>query len=205
MKNQWMAHVIVALLAVGAGVAIAGLPNNVPVDATITAPTTEPTGTTADTTASTPPPTTEAASTTQAPVTTDVPETTAPSDTTVPPTSEPDVTEPDVTEPTEPDAVPDRADIVVAVANGNGVAGSAARNVAFLDELGYEILTQHDGTEVADFTVIYFAPGSEAAAARMAQEYDLLPVFIAPLADAPAVFDLPAATELLAYIGADRA
>mgnify|MGYP000473530143 CR=1 FL=1 len=37
MKHQWMAYAIVALLAIGAGVAIAGLPDNVPVGDTIVA------------------------------------------------------------------------------------------------------------------------------------------------------------------------
>ena len=40
MKHQWLAYVIVGLLSIGAGVAIAGLPNNVPVDATIIPSTT---------------------------------------------------------------------------------------------------------------------------------------------------------------------
>lgn len=197
MKHPWLAYVIVGVLAIGAGVAIAGLPNNVPVDATITAPTTETTDTT---TAATTPATTETAPTTEAPVTTDAPETTSPSDTTVPPT-----TEPDVTEPTDPEALPDRADIIVAVANGSGVGGSAARNVERLRGLGYENLTQHDGSEIVEFTVIYYADGFEGAAARMAEEFELLPVFIAPLAEAPAVIDLPPDAELLAYIGLDRA
>jgi hypothetical protein len=43
------------------------------------------------------------------------------------------------------------------------------------------------------------------AAARMAEEFELLPVFVAPLDDAPEVIDLPDDTELLAYIGIDRA
>ena len=69
MKHQWMAYVIVALLSIGAGVAIAGLPNNVSVDATIVAPsTTEPPATTV--------PTTEVSATTDVPQTTDAPETT---------------------------------------------------------------------------------------------------------------------------------
>lgn len=140
------------------------------------------------------------APTTEAPVATDAPETTSPPDTTVPATTEPD--EPDTTEPED---LPDRADIVVAVANGAGIGGTAARNVERLAALGYEILTQHDGTEIVEFTVIYFADGFEGAAARMAEEYELLPVFVAPLADAPAVIDLPENTELLAYIGPDRA
>ena len=38
MKNQWMAYVIVAAIAALAGVAIAGLPNNVGTAATIVVP-----------------------------------------------------------------------------------------------------------------------------------------------------------------------
>ena len=39
MKHQWLAYVIVALVSVAAGVAIGGLPDNAPANATIT-PTT---------------------------------------------------------------------------------------------------------------------------------------------------------------------
>lgn len=184
MKRQWMAYVIVALLAIGAGVAIAGLPNNVPVDATIIPPT--------DTEAP------ESTPTTVAPVTTDTttPDTTAPD---IPATTEPE------TETTDPAALPDRADIVVAVANGSGAAGAAARNVERLADLGYEDVTGLDGTEIVEFTIVYFADGLDAAAARTAEELDLLPLFVAPLADAPDVIDLADDTELLAYIGIDRA
>lgn len=190
MKHQWMAYVIVALLAIGAGVAIAGLPDNVPVDATIVPSTS--TDASAPTTADTTTPETT------------TPDTTTP-DTTTADTTAPATTDPNVTETTEPEALPDRAEIVVAVANGAGIAGTAARNVERLAALGYENLTQHDGTEIVEFTVIHFADGFEAAAARMAEEFELLPVFIAPLADAPDVIDLPDDTELLAYIGIDRA
>ena len=36
-------------------------------------------------------------------------------------------------------------------------------------------------------------------------DWDLLPEFVAPLAEAPAGLDLPAETELLVYVGLDRA
>ena len=193
MKRQWLAYVIVALLAIGAGVAIAGLPNNVPASATITTPTST------ETPESTTAPTSVAPNTTETTADTTTPDTTT-ADTTAPAT-----TEPDVTEPTDPDALPDRSEIVVAVANGAGIGGTAARNVERLAALGYENLTQLDGTEIVEFTVIYFADGFDAAAARMAEEFELLPVFVAPLADAPAVVDLPDYTELIAYIGTDRA
>ena len=87
MKHQWLAYVIVGLLSIGAGVAIAGLPNNVPVDATIVPPTTTeapaptvPTTTTPDTT---------------------TPETTEP-ETTVPTTTTPDTTQPATPSPKPP-------------------------------------------------------------------------------------------------------
>ncbi len=193
MKRQWMAYVIVALLAIGAGVAIAGLPNNVPVDATIVPSTS-----------------TDASEPTTAPTTADTttPETTTPETTTpdtAPGDTAPASTEPDITETTDPEALPDRAEIVVAVANGAGIAGTAARNVERLAALGYEQLTQLDGTEIVEFTVIYFADGFDAAADRMAEEFELLPVFVAPLEDAPEVVGLPDDTELLAYVGIDRA
>ena len=40
MKHPWLAYVIVGVLSIGAGVAVAGLPNNVPVEATLVPPTT---------------------------------------------------------------------------------------------------------------------------------------------------------------------
>jgi len=201
MKHPWTAYVIVALLAIGAGVAIAGLPDTAPVEATIVPPTT---GEVTDTTVSV---TTEPVPETTEPVaeTTDVPEpdtTEGSTATTEPPTT--DATDPD-TATSVPAQLPDRGEIIVGVANGAGVAGAAARNVARLTEVGYIDLTPLDGLETVDFTIVYYADGFEAAALRLADDLDLLPEFIAPLADAPDVLDLPDDTELLAYIGIDRA
>ena len=167
MKHQWLAYVIVAFLSIGAGVAIAGMPNNVPVDATIIPPTTTdaPTPTAPETTV---PTTTE-------------PETTEPETTETTETTEPDVsdtTEPDTTD-SVPAELPDRNEIIVGAANGAGIAGAAARAVARLVDLGYVDVTPLDGTEVVELTTIYYADGYEAAAARMAEDLDLLPEFIA--------------------------
>ena len=191
MKHQWMAYVIVALLSIGAGVAIAGLPNNVPVNATIVPPTTteRPTPTA---------PTTEVPETTAAPTTTDGQETTKPG------TTEPETTEPETTDSVAL-GISERGELTVVVANGAGIAGTAARNVVRLTELGYTDVTSRDAVETSEFTTIYYADGFEAAALRMANDLQLLPEFVAPLTAAPEMLSLPAGLQLLAYIGVDRA
>ena len=40
MKHQWLAYAVVAILSIGAGVAIAGLPDSVPESETIIPPST---------------------------------------------------------------------------------------------------------------------------------------------------------------------
>ena len=197
MKHQWLAYVIVGLLSIGAGVAIAGLPNNVPVDATIIPPTTTlaPAPTTPETTT---PATTTPETTTPA---TTQPETTAPE------TTSPDTTTPETTEPTDsvPAELPDRSELEVAAANGANVAGAAARVVVQLEGLGYVGVVPLNGTDIVEFTVVYYADGFEDAAVRLAEDMLLLPEFVAPLAEAPRVLDLPDDVELLAYVGLDRA
>jgi len=188
MKHQWLAYVIVGLLSIGAGVAIAGLPNNVPVDATIIPPTT-----------------------TEAPEPT-LPETTVPS-TTIPPattTTEPET--PDTTEPETPDTTesvpleaPDRADLEVAAANGANVEGAAQSVADQLDELGYVDVLPLNGSDIFEFTTVFYAEGLEEAALRLAEDLDLLPEFVAPLDEMPSIADLPATVGLVAYIGRDRA
>lgn len=192
MKHQWVAYVIVALLSIGAGVAIAGLPDNVPVDATIIPPTTtvapEPT-----------------APTTLPPTTTTAPETTEP-DTTEPQTTEPepDTSESETTEP-ELGAIPERGEIIVAAANGANVAGAASVIATRLETIGYVGVVLRNGTDIVELTTVYFADGFEGSALRLAEDLDLLPEFVAPIEDAPNVPDLAADTELLVYIGLDRA
>jgi len=54
--------------------------------------------------------------------------------------------------------------------------------------------TEADGTDVFEFTTIYFADGFEDAALRMTGDLDLMPGFVAPIEDAPSVEDLPTPT-----------
>jgi len=187
MKHQWLAYVIVGLLSIGAGVAIAGLPNNVPVDATIIPPTT-----------------TEAPEPTLATATTAQPTTTTDPETTEPETTEPDTTDSDTTD-SVPAELPERSEIIVAAANGANVPVAALRLATQLEELGYVDVLPLNGSDIVEFTTIYFADGFEEAALRMADDLELLPDFVAPIEESPALADLPADTELLAYIGRDRA
>jgi hypothetical protein len=190
MKHQWLAYIIVALLSIGAGVAIAGLPDNVPVDATIV-------GTTSTVPATSIPEVTE---------TTDVVSTTEPA-TTEPTSSSTSTSSTTTTESpstSEPSTLPDRADISVVTANGSGIAGAAAANAARLESVGYVDVVPRNGTTVVDLTVVYYVDGFEEAAQRLATDLDLLPEFIAPLDQAPEVLDLPADAQLVAYIGIDR-
>jgi len=193
MKHQWLAYAIVGLLSIGAGVAIAGLPNDVPVDATIIPSTTTvlPEPTTPDTTMAT----------TTLPPTTTVPETTVP-ETTVPETTAPETTAPETTAPAE---LPDRSELNVAAANGANVAGAAGRMATQLEEIGYVDVAPLDGTEVVEFTSVYYADGFEDAALRLAEDLGLLEVFVGRLQDAPRVLQLPVDVELLVYVGLDRA
>ncbi len=188
MKHQWLAYLVVGLLSIGAGVAIAGLPDNTSVDATIIPPTT--------TTTQAP-----AATTTVAPTT--VPETTEPW------TTEPETTEPETSEPSTADSVPEelpeRGDLNVAAANGSNVAGAAARMATQLEGFGYVDIAQLNGPDIVEFSAVYYADGFEEAALRIAEDLDLLAEFVAPLEDAPAVVGRPDDAELLVYVGRDRA
>lgn len=206
MKRQWLAYVIVVLLAIGAGVAVAGLPDTSPAAATITPSTAVVPETTASATSvpeSTEPETTEP-ETTESETTeseTTEPETT---ESTEPEDTEPNPTAPDTTESGSAE-LPDRSELKVATANGANVAGAALRVATQLEGLGYVEVLPLNGTDIVEFTVVYYADGFEEAAQRLAADLDLLADFVAPLDDAPAVVDLPDDVELLVYIGRDRA
>lgn len=199
MRHPWLAYVVVALLAIGAGVAIAGLPNDDPVDATIVVPSPAvDVSTTSDAA-----PTTEA-DTTEPPTSTTT--TTVPASSSTSSTSPTTTTTSTTSTSTLPaDELPPRSDVTVIVANGANISGAAARNVELLRELGYTDIAPRNGSAIFDFTTVFYADGFDDAAARLADDLDLLPEFVAPLADAPPVIDLPDDVQLLAYIGLDRA
>ena len=191
MKHQWLAYVVVGLLSIGAGVAIAGLPDNVPVDATIIAPTT------------TEAPEPASATTTTVPAT-NMPENTTPDSTDPTTTNDPNTNDPDTAD-SVPAELADRSAIVAAAVNGANVAGTALRVATALEDLGYVDVLPLNGTDIEELTTVYFADGFEEAALRMADDLDLPPESVAPIEDSPSVADLPADIELLVYIGRDRA
>lgn len=176
MKHQWLAYVVVALLAIGAGVAIAGLPNDVPVSATIVVSSTIVSDSAAATTT-----TTVAVDTT----TTIVSTTTESGSTT-----------------TTTILLPDRDEVRAATANGSGVQGAAGRVADQLEALGYVDIDRVDGIDIVEFTIIYYIDGFEEAAARMATDLDLPPESIAPIDEMPVVPDVPL-VQLAAYVGTD--
>ena len=93
----------------------------------------------------------------------------------------------------------------MAAANGANVEGAAQSVADQLDELGYvDVLPLH-GSDIFEFTTVFYAEGLEEAALRLAEDLDLLPEFVAPLDEMPSIADLPATVGLVAYIGRDRA
>lgn len=214
MKHQWVAYAIVAVLSIGAGVAIAGLPNNVPVDPTITAPST-----TAPAPPSTlPPPTTSPP--TSAPDTTAAPETTTPvatpptepgdgdvtttTDPSAPTSTDGGVVVPSVTTTTAVPGLPERSELEVAVANGAEVPGIAQRTADSLQAIGYVDVQALDGPVPADATTVYYTEGYRPAAERLAVDLGLSPDAVGPIVGAPPVDGL-LFVQLLAYLGRDRA
>jgi len=187
MKYPWLAYTVVGLLSLGVGVAIAGLPNDAPTDAIVVS--------------SVEPPTTTSTTTTTA-----APSTTEPE----PVVETTDVVTSDVGSIPPADSIADpplggRDQVVVVAANGAQVDRAATRMATGLERLGYLGVRSLTGTQTVDYTTVYYADGFEAAAARMAADLALHPDFIAPLASAPDVPDLPADADLLVYVGVDRA
>ncbi len=184
MKHQWLAYVIVAVLSIGAGVAIAGLPDSVPQSETIIPPTT-----------------------------TEAPEPTVPSTTTAPAvttTSQPETTTTSTTgttttagSTTTTIALPDRSEVVVAVANGSGGDGVAQRIATEIEGLGYTGVQAVTGNDPVDTTIVYFADANDDAALRLASDLGLPPEAIAPIATAPGTSGV-GIVQLLVYVGADR-
>lgn len=182
MKNQALVYVLVAVISLAAGVAIAGAPESVAVPATITT-IVEPTTTT-----------TEPAATT-----------------TAVPTTEPEVaaTEPEVattettTSTTTTEPAPDPADIVVVAVNGAGTQGLASDVRDQLVFFGYTQARATDGTTLVDETAIYYFDGFEAEAAEIARFLEIDPETIRPIAEAPEFATLDG-DQVAVYLGRDR-
>jgi hypothetical protein len=199
------------VLSAAAGLAIAGLPDDDPVDATIVVPVTTPASTAAATSTTTPSTTSIPVTTTTAPTTTSTTTSTTTTSTTTttttvpPPTTASTVptTSTSLPPPTLPPLI-DRADLKVLVANGAFYAGLGRETAAELRDLGYVDTYYDDGTVLAEETTVYARPGLEAEGARLAVDLGLPDVPPGPLADAPRPENGVGEVDLYVYLGRDR-
>lgn len=206
MKTQVWVYIAVVVLSIGAGVAIAGLPDSVEQEPTIQPPATT------EAPAPTDPPTTEPAVT--EPPATDPPDT-------EPPATEPETTDAPTTDPAESTTttaesstttvesttttlpLPERSEFDVAVVNAASVGGAASNVSGALEELGYVDVGSFDGPEIVDVTIIYAAEGFQAPADRLAEEdMGMEPGLVFPIDAAPDIEGLDEA-DMIVYLGRD--
>lgn len=202
MRRPWLAYLLTAIASVGIGIAIAGLPDSLPGKrqdapaATFTPSTTSTVPTTSAAATSTAPATsststTSTTSTRSTTSTTPATTTTAPSSTTSSTSSTPTSASSAVVEAR------------VAVANGVGVAGLAANAADLLLADGFTSVVALDTTPVVESTVFY-GPGFQAAATRIAAALGLRTESVEGLQAAPALSP-PGEFDVVVALGADRA
>lgn len=187
MKNPWLVYAVVAVVSIGAGVAIAGRPATFSTDATIVAPST-----TAAPVVTLPPATVPSTTAVPEPVTTDAP---VESTTTVAETSTTS------TSTTLPPIV--KADVGVVAVNGAGVSGLASRTRDQLVDLGYSAARATDGSDIVDETAVFFFEGFEREAGEVALDLGIDPFRSRPMSEAPD-FGLLSGDQVAVYIGRDR-
>ncbi len=203
MKSQVWVYIVVVLLSIGAGVAIAGIPESASEEPMLPPPSATAT-TTPDTSAPvTEPEVTEPEGTEPGESTTTSSSTTTTSTTTSSSTTTTSTTS--TTSPTTTTTVPlpERSEIFVDVANGANVGGSATRVSNALEELGYVDVGSFDGDEIVDVTVIYAVEGFQGPAERLAEEVGLEAGLIFPFDAAPLVPGLGESAQILLYLGRD--
>ena len=218
MKTQRWVYVVLALLSVGAGVAIAGVPDQVPRDPTIAAPaggTVDAAPRPTDATGSDAPAATTATTAGDGTSADDGATRGTAGDTT--PASSPvdGTTAPAGDGPAGTDAppgttgaatsvapAPPRAELAVAVANGASVGGAASEVSAALEAVGYVDVGSFDGTEIVDLTTVYRADGYEAAADELVAAMGVAPDLVRPLAELPRVDGL-GDQPVVVYLGRD--
>ena len=190
MKTQIWVYIAVAVLSIGAGVAIAGTPNTVRRDPTIQVPATTvpvpvtlPVVTEPDVTVAPEPP-----------LSTDAPATTLPTTTTVAPES--------TTTTTAAITIVPRGEVTVAVANGAAKAGIARSIADGLQGMGYVDVQTADGREIVDISVIYVGPFRQLEGERLAADLGIDPTLVFPIDSAPPM-DGYENEQIVAYIGRD--
>lgn len=212
MKTQVWVYVVVAVLSLGAGVAIAGVPTFEERDPTIQSLTESTTTTTTieaqlsespesttepasdDDDAATGAVDSETSTTEGVAATTTSTSTTSTSTTTTTSTST-------TTTTTLPPAAKDT--LRVAVANGAYVGGAATNGSNALEDAGYVNVGSFDGLELRDVTILFAAGGLQSEAERLAEEIGVDIGLIFPIETAPGVDSLDENVQILVYLGRD--
>ncbi len=190
MKQSILALLVTALLAIAAGIAIAGLPSELEGGALII------TATVSTTSSSTVP----AAPTTVAP---SVPPTTVdPAPSTTQPSAPTTTTTATTTSVLAPESLAPE-ELVVATANASGVSGVAGETADRLRSLGYVDVTPVDSDPSAT-SAVYYQPGLEREASRLAVDLGWGSTSIAPVDEMP-VLRTELSFDLVALVGADQA
>lgn len=218
--NRYVAHVISALLAVGAAVAIAGLPSRGNDDAATPAVASVATIASSTTTTSAPP-----APTTTAPPAPVEPTTVAPPDTTAATTTEPEPTPTSeaTVAPDEPDAPADttapattttappdepllvaRGFLTVAAANASGTNGVAGATADLLTDAGYDEVAAINAAEPAERSAVYHADGLEREAGRIAVDLDRAGLELVPIEAVPPLLT-SRSFDIIVFIASDLA
>ena len=215
MRAKWPVYVAVGAISVLAGTLIAGLPGGDTSisDVALVETTVPQAGTTLASVVSEPPvPTTAApAPDTTAevsPTTTLAPATTASATTAAPTTVAPTTVAPTTTAaPTTTTAggtagLDERVDVSIVLANGDGRFNLVGRNRDRLLKLGYFIIDQQDVSDRPPATIIYYRPGFEDEAERLAGDLQTPNAEITELPDTPVTVN-DTAGELVVVLGPD--
>ena len=194
MKPTVTISLAVGLLAIGAGIAIAGLPDKPPGDALIITAT--PNGTTTTTLSVvvdtvSPLPTTTTTSTT----TTEPPRTTDPIDSNTTTTTT-------TTSPADRPLAP-REELRIVTANGAGADGIAETTATGLEALGYVDVEATTAPAVADRSVVYHIANLTAEASRLAADLGWPVDTLAPIEAAPAI-TVSEQADIIVLIGLDQ-
>ena len=208
MKQTILALLATALLAIAAGIAIAGLPSELEGGAlVITAPVSTTSSSTVPAATTSVAPAVPSTVADPAPSTTEssAPPTTAAATTTSPAGSGGDTSNGQAVTTTTVFAPESLApeELVVATANASGVSGMATATAERLRPLGYVDVTPVDSDPSATSTV-YYQPGLEHEASRLAVDLGWAPTSIAPVDEMP-VLRTVRSFDLVAVVGADQA
>ena len=114
---------------------------------------------------------------------------------------------PETTPPTTPTTAVtgdllDRSVVRLVLANGDGRYNLVGRNVDRLTPLGYTEIDQTDASNYVDRTVLYFRPGFDDEAARLAADLLVPDALLEPLPDQP-VTDSDANGDIVVILGPD--